>query len=286
MLTNNEDLPAAIVRNVRDALHEDIGRGDWTAMLVPPGRQVTARVTVKESAVLCGRPWFDACIAALDPQADVQWQHDEGATVSAGTQVCQLTGDARALLSAERPALNFIQMLSAVATQTQLFVHAITGLSPNPRGCAVLDTRKTLPGLRQAQKYAVRVGGGRNQRMALWDGILIKENHIAATGSIAAALQAAFALQAGVTVQVEVENLDELDQALRAGAQHVLLDDFSFADMKRAFELNNGRAELEVSGGVSLESIRQIATTGVDRISVGKLTKDVRAIDFSMRIDT
>ena len=285
MMTNNEDMPAAIVRNVRDALNEDIGRGDWTAMLVPAGRQVTARVVAKESAVLCGRPWFDACIAALDPQAQVQWQHEEGATVSAGAQVCQITGDARALLSAERPALNFIQMLSAVATQTQLFVHAIAGLSPNPRGCAVLDTRKTLPGLRQAQKYAVRVGGGRNQRMALWDGILIKENHIAAAGGITAALQAAFALQSGVTVQVEVEDLDELDQALAAGAQHVLLDDFSFADMKRAFELNEGRAELEVSGGVNLETIRQIAATGVDRISVGKLTKDVRAIDYSMRID-
>ena len=285
MLTTNEDLPAAIVRNVRDALNEDIGRGDWTAMLVPAGRQVTARVIAKESAVLCGRPWFDACIAALDPQAHVQWQHDEGATVSADTQVCQITGDARALLSAERPALNFIQMLSAVATQTQLFVHAIAGLSPSPRGCAVLDTRKTLPGLRQAQKYAVRVGGGRNQRMALWDGILIKENHIAAAGGITAALQAAFALQSGVTVQVEVEDLDELDQALAAGAQHVLLDDFSFADMKRAFELNEGRAELEVSGGVNLKTIRQIAATGVDRISVGKLTKDVHAIDFSMRID-
>ncbi len=284
MLNTNEDLPAAIARNVRDALTEDIGRGDWTALLVPAGRQVTARVIAKESAVLCGRPWFDACIAALDPQAQIQWQHDEGSTVSAGSPVCQITGDARALLSAERPALNFIQLLSAVATQTRQYVHAIAGLSPNPHGCAVLDTRKTLPGLRQAQKYAVRVGGGQNQRLALWDGILIKENHIAAAGGIAAALRAAFALNAGVTVQVEVEDLAELEQALAAGARHVLLDDFSFDDMRRAFELNAGCAELEVSGGVNLDTIRQIAATGVDRISVGKLTKDVRAIDFSMRI--
>ena len=284
MLNTNEDLPAAIARNVRDALTEDIGRGDWTALLVPAGRQVTARVIAKESAVLCGRPWFDACITALDPRAQIQWHHDEGATVSAGSPVCQITGDARALLSAERPALNFIQLLSAVATQTRQYVHAIAGLSPNPRGCAVLDTRKTLPGLRQAQKYAVRVGGGQNQRLALWDGILIKENHITAAGGIAAALRAAFALNAGVTVQVEVEDLAELDQAMTAGARHVLLDDFSFDDMKRAFELNAGRAELEVSGGVNLDTIRQIAATGVDRISVGKLTKDVRAIDFSMRL--
>ena len=284
MLKTNEDLPAAIVRNVRDALAEDIGSGDWTALLVLAGLQVTARVIAKEAAVLCGSPWFDACIAALDPHASVQWQHDEGAAVTVGNPVCQIRGDARALLSAERPALNFIQLLSAVATQTQQFVHAIAGLSPNPRGCAVLDTRKTLPGLRQAQKYAVRVGGGQNQRLALWDGILIKENHIAAAGGIAAALRAAFALNAGVTVQVEVENLAELDQALAAGARHVLLDDFSFGDMKRAFDLNAGRAELEVSGGVNLDTIREIAATGVDRISVGKLTKDVRAIDFSMRI--
>ena len=285
MPKTNEDLPAAIARNVRDALSEDIGCGDWTALLVPAGRQVTARVIAKESAVLCGRPWFDGCVAALDPQARIRWLHNEGATVPVGSPVCQIVGDARALLSAERPALNFIQMLSAVATQTQQYVQAIAGLSPNPRGCAVLDTRKTLPGLRQAQKYAVRVGGGQNQRLALWDGILIKENHIAAAGGIAAALTAAFALKAGVTVQVEVEDLAELDQALAAGARHVLLDDFSFDDMKRAFELNAGRAELEVSGGVSLDTIRQIAATGVDRISVGKLTKDVRAIDFSMRID-
>ena len=285
MQHHNETLAEAITRNVRDALEEDIGLGDWTARLVPAGRRVTARVVAKEPAVLCGTAWFAACVASLDPAAHIQWRSGDGAALPLGAEVCQIVGDARALLSAERPALNFIQMLSAVATQTQAYVRAIKGLSPNPRGCAVLDTRKTLPGLRQAQKYAVRVGGGANQRMALWDGILIKENHIAAAGGIAPALAAAFALNAGVTVQVEVENLAELDQALAAGARHVLLDDFSFDDMRRACDANAGRAELEVSGGVSLDTIRQITATGVDRISVGKLTKDVRAIDFSMRIE-
>ncbi|MCC7101433.1 MAG: carboxylating nicotinate-nucleotide diphosphorylase, partial [Rubrivivax sp.] len=194
-------------------------------------------------------------------------------------------GDARALLSAERPALNFLQLLSAVATTTRAYVDAIAGLSPNPRGCVVLDTRKTLPGLRQAQKYAVRVGGGSNQRMALWDGILIKENHIAAAGGVAAALHAAQALGAGVPIQIEVENLAELQEALAVGAASVLLDDFSLADMRAACALNRGQALLEVSGGVDLQGIREIARTGVDRISSGKLTKDVRAIDLSMRID-
>jgi nicotinate-nucleotide pyrophosphorylase (carboxylating) len=284
--TPNETLPAALARNVRDALSEDMGLGDWTAQLVPAGRRVRGRVVAKEAAVLCGQAWFEACLFALDPQADLRWAVAEGATVAAGTQLCQIDADARALLSAERPALNFLQTLSAVATQTRLYVDAIAGLSPNPRGCAVLDTRKTLPGLRQAQKYAVRVGGGQNQRLALWDGILIKENHIAAAGSITAALHAAQALNAGVTVQVEVENLGELNEALAAGATSVLLDDFSLADMHTAYQVNAGRALLEASGGVDLDSIRAIAATGVDRISVGKLTKDVRAIDLSMRLDS
>ena len=285
MQNHNETLADATARNVRDALHEDIGLGDWTAQLVPAGRRVTARVVAKEPAVFCGTAWFEGCVTSLDPAAQINWRYQDGAAVPLGAEVCQIVGDARALLSAERPALNFIQMLSAVATQTQVYVRAIAGLSPNPRGCAVLDTRKTLPGLRQAQKYAVRVGGGSNQRLALWDGILIKENHIAAAGGIAPALAAAFALNAGVTVQVEVEDLGELEQALAAGARHVLLDDFTLDDMQRACQTNAGRAELEVSGGVSMDTIRHIAATGVDRISVGKLTKDVRAIDFSMRID-
>ena len=285
MFDHNETLEEALQRNVRDALAEDLGSGDWTARLVPAQRRATARVRAKEEAVICGRPWFDACVLALDPQAVITWAVAEGQRVEQGAELVRLEGDARALLSAERPALNFLQLLSAVATTTRLYVDAIAGLSPNPRGCVVLDTRKTLPGLRQAQKYAVRVGGGANQRMALWDGILIKENHVAAAGGVAAALRAAQALGSGVPIQVEVENLDELREALEAGATSVLLDDFSLEDMRAACAISGGRALLEVSGGVDLAGIREIARTGVDRISSGKLTKDVRAIDLSMRMD-
>ena len=285
MFDHNESLREALQRNVRDALMEDIGRGDWTAQLVPTGRRVTGRVLAKEAAVVCGRPWFDACVRALDAQALLSWSVTEGQAVEAGTEVVRIEADARALLSAERPSLNFLQLLSGVATVTRAYVDAIAGLSPNPRGCVVLDTRKTLPGLRQAQKYAVRTGGGSNQRMALWDGILIKENHITAAGGVTAALRAAQALQAGVTIQIEVERLAELDEALAAGATSVLLDDFTLADMHEAWRRNAGRALLEVSGGVDLAHIRDIARTGVDRISSGKLTKDVRAVDLSMRVD-
>jgi len=280
---HNESLEAARERNVRDALAEDIGRGDWTARLVPAGRRARARVVAKEEAVMCGRPWFDACMLALDAAARIDWRFDEGAAVVPGDVVCRIDADARALLSAERSSLNFLQLLSGVATTTRDYVTAIAGVSPNPKGCVVLDTRKTLPGLRQAQKYAVRIGGGSNHRMALWDGILIKENHIAAAGGITAALRAAQALGAGVSIQIEVESLTELEEALAAGATSVLLDDFTLADMRLAFRINAGRALLEVSGGVDLDSIRAIAATGVDRISSGKLTKDVRAIDYSMR---
>jgi nicotinate-nucleotide pyrophosphorylase (carboxylating) len=285
MNDKNETLREALQRNVRDALMEDIGRGDWTAQLVPAGRRVTGRVVAKQAGVICGRPWFDACVLALDASATLHWHVGEGQAVQAGTEICRIEADARAMLSAERPALNFLQMLSAVATMTRGFVDAIAGLSPNPKGCAILDTRKTMPGLRQAQKYAVRMGGGSNQRMALWDGILIKENHIAAAGGIAAALSAALALDAGVSVQIEVESLTELQTALAAGARSVMLDDFTLEDMHRAYALNAGRAVLEVSGGVDMSTVRSIAGTGVDRISIGKLTKDVQAIDLSLRID-
>jgi len=281
----NESLASALERNVRDALSEDMGRGDWTALLVPADRRVTGRVIAKEAGVMCGQAWFNACVQALDASAVLTWYVSEGSAMTVGTEVCRIEADARALLSAERPALNFLQMLSGVATVTRSYVDAIAGLSPNPTGCAVLDTRKTLPGLRQAQKYAVRVGGGRNQRLALWDGILIKENHIAAAGGIAQALQAATALDAGVSVQIEVEDLAELELALASGAKSVMIDDFTLADMHRAYALNAGRAVLEVSGGVDLQTIRDFAATGVDRISVGKLTKDVHAIDLSLRID-
>jgi nicotinate-nucleotide pyrophosphorylase (carboxylating) len=284
MTEHNETLDEALARNVRDALAEDIGRADWTALLAPPHKRVQARVVAKEAAVLCGRRWFDHCIHALDARADVQWLAAEGGPVVAGMEVCRIDSDARALLSAERSALNFLQMMSAVATTTRAYVEAIAGLSPNPLGCAILDTRKTLPGLRQAQKYAVRVGGGRNQRLALWDGILIKENHIAAAGGIRAVLEAAKALNAGVSVQIEVESLAELEDALACGATSVLLDDFALDDMHRAYAITKGRALLEASGSVDLARVRDIARTGVDRISIGKLTKDVRAIDLSMRI--
>jgi len=285
LFDSNESLASARVRNVRDALMEDIGRGDWTAQLAPAGQQACAKVLAKEAAILCGAPWFEDCVRALDPHAQITWEVEEGARVNAGVVVCRIQADARALLSAERAALNFLQMLSGVATEARRYVDAIAGATPNPKGCVVLDTRKTLPGLRQAQKYAVRVGGASNHRMALWDGILIKENHIAAAGSIAGAVAAAQALNSGVIVQIEVEDLDELQQSLDAGVTSVLLDDFSLADMYAAVKLNAGRALLEVSGGVDLNSIREIAATGVDRISSGKLTKDVHAIDLSLRID-
>ncbi len=288
MFDTNEDLAAARARNVRDALREDIGQRDWTAELVPAEQRVAARVVVREEAVLCGRDWFDACVFALDPGARVAWQVAEGALMAANTHVCHIESNARALLSAERPALNFLQLLSGTATLTRRFVDAIAGASPvignRTRSCMILDTRKTLPGLRQAQKYAVRTGGGHNQRLALWDGILIKENHIAAAGGITAVLCNAQALNAGVDIQIEVESLVQLAEALAAGAASVLLDNFDLAGMREAVALNAGRALLEVSGGVQLDQVREIAGTGVDRISIGRLTKDVRATDYSMRV--
>jgi nicotinate-nucleotide pyrophosphorylase (carboxylating) len=280
----NESLEQARARNIRDALQEDVGRGDWTGLLIPTGRQVRAQVRVREAAVLAGRDWFDGCMHAVDAALRVQWRYAEGADMQPDTVVCDLDGEARALLAAERPALNFLQLLSGTATVTRAHVRAIEGASPNPRGCAVLDTRKTLPGLRQAQKYAVRVGGGSNQRMALWDGILIKENHIAAAGGVAAVLRSAQALDAGVEIQIEIETLDQLREALAAGAGSVLLDNFSLESMRQAVALTQGRAQLEASGGVTLAQARDVAATGVDRISIGRLTKDVRAIDFSMRV--
>ncbi len=284
MYDHDESLDEARARNVRDALMEDIGRCDWTAQLAPAGQRVRARVLVREAAVLCGREWFDACVHALDPAARIDWHHAEGAMMAADTDVCHIEADARALLTAERPALNFLQLLSATATVTRQHVEAIAGVSPNPRGCAILDTRKTLPGLRLAQKYAVRCGGGQNQRLALYAGILIKENHIAACGGVPQALERARALNAGVDIQIEVESLDQLGQALDAGATSVLLDNFDLPRMREAVALNRGRALLEVSGSVRLDQVRDIAATGVDRISIGRLTKDVKATDYSMRV--
>ena len=284
---HDETLEQARARNIRDALDEDVGTCDWTGLLVPAGRRVQARVVAREAAVLCGRDWFDGVVRALDPGAAIDWHAGEGAWTTPGAAVVTLQGDARALLAAERTALNFLQLLSATATAARRHVEAAAGASPLPGGCRILDTRKTLPGLRQAQKYAVRVGGGANQRLALWHGILIKENHIAAAGGIAAVLERARALQAGVEIQIEVETLEQLRQALDAGARSVLLDNFDLAGMRAAVAANAAHpapALLEVSGSVALEQLREIAATGVHRISIGRLTKDVRAVDFSMRV--
>ncbi|WP_436021509.1 carboxylating nicotinate-nucleotide diphosphorylase [Trinickia sp. LjRoot230] len=270
---------AALARNVADALDEDVGTGDLTGRLVPAGALRDARIVVREEAILCGVPWFEAVMRQVEPSIETRWCYREGEPMAADSIVCTLRGPARALLTAERNALNFLQLLSGVATATRRYVDVVAGTRAK-----ILDTRKTLPGLRLAQKYAVRVGGGANQRLALYDGILIKENHIAAAGSVSAALEAAYALDAGVSVQIEVESIEQLESSLAHGAQSILLDNFSLGAMRDAVKLTAGRAMLEVSGGVSLDTVRAIAETGVDRISIGALTKDVCATDYSMRI--
>ncbi len=272
-------LQSAFESNLLAALLEDIGSGDLTGKLVPDDTRVRARVIVREDAVLCGAPWFDGVMNALDQNTEIDWQYTEGDMMRAGSVVCNIDAAPRSLLTAERVALNFLQLLSGVASATRQYVEVVAGTK-----AAILDTRKTLPGLRQAQKYAVRVGGGKNQRMALFDGILIKENHIAAAGGVGKALAAAAALGSGKPVQIEVETLAQLAEALGAGATSVLLDNFELDAMREAVKLNAGRALLEASGGVSLDSVRAIAETGVDRISVGSLTKDVKATDYSLRI--
>jgi nicotinate-nucleotide pyrophosphorylase (carboxylating) len=272
-------LAAAFDAGIQVALTEDIGSGDLTGLLVPADKHATARVIVREQAVLCGAPWFEGVMRKVDQRIRVQWQQAEGDLMAANSTVCTLEGPARSLLTAERTALNFLQLLSGVASATRRHVEAVTGTAAR-----VLDTRKTLPGLRLAQKYAVRVGGGDNQRLALYDGILIKENHIAAAGGVAAAFRAAEALRSGAPVQIEVESLAQLKEALDAGARSILLDNFSTALMREAVAISAGRALLEASGGVNLAMLREIAETGVDRISIGGLTKDVRATDYSLRL--
>jgi nicotinate-nucleotide pyrophosphorylase (carboxylating) len=269
----------AIENNVAAALAEDVGTGDHTARLVPANEVREARIVVREAAVLCGVPWFEEVLRQLGADLSARWFYREGEVMQANTPVVELRGPVRLLLTAERNALNFLQLLSGVASATRLYVTAIEG-----QRARILDTRKTLPGLRLAQKYAVRVGGGANQRLALYDGILIKENHIAAAGGIGAALDAADALGAGVPIQVEVETLAQLDEALAHRAKSVLLDNFTLEMMREAVAVNAGRALLEVSGGVNFDTVAAIAATGVDRISIGSLTKDVRATDFSMRL--
>ena len=275
----DEKLEAALQENVRAALAEDVGTGDLTGKLVPAEKRVKALVSVRENAVLCGAPWFEAVMRAVDPEIQINWLYAEGDSMKANSQVCWVDAPARSLLTAERSALNFLQLLSGVATATSKFVNLVRGTKAE-----IMDTRKTLPGLRLAQKYAVRVGGGANQRMALYDGILIKENHISATGGITAALNAAHALDANVPVQVEVETLSELEEALAADAQSILLDNFRVEDIREAVRINAGRAVLEVSGGVNIYSVRGLAETGIDRISIGVLTKDLQATDYSLRI--
>lgn len=283
MIVTNETLEAARARNIRDALAEDVGTGDWTALLVDSAATARAELRVRESAVLCGTEWFQGCILALDSSATFQWTVNEGEQMQLNTVICSISARARALLSAERAAMNFLQTLSATATQTRAHVQAIAGHT-STHACLIMDTRKTLPGLRQAQKYAVRVGGGTNQRLALWDGILIKENHIAAAGGITQALAAARALNSGVSIQIEVENLGQLQAALAAGAESILLDNFTLDALREAASVNAGRALLEASGGIGLEGLREVAATGVDRISIGRLTKDIKAVDYSLRI--
>jgi len=275
----DDKLQAAFEQNILAALLEDIGSGDLTGKLVPDTTRVSARVIVREAAVLCGAPWFEGVMLAVDQDTDIAWQFAEGDLMPANSTVCTITANPRALLTAERAALNFLQLLSGVATATRRYVDVIAGTN-----AAILDTRKTLPGLRQAQKYAVRVGGGKNQRMALYDGILIKENHIAAAGGITPALAAAASLNAGAPVQIEVETIAQLEEALAAGVKSVLLDNFDLAMMREAVQVNAGRALLEASGGINLDTVRAIAETGVDRISIGSLTKDVHATDYSLRI--
>lgn len=281
MTAADTDAIAAVAReDVRRALEEDVGTGDLTAALVPEGARMHARVLAREAAVICGAPWVEETARAVDPSIVVRWRVAEGARCEANEPVLELEGPARALLTAERTMLNFLQLLSAVATKTAAYVEAVRGTRAR-----IVDIRKTLPGLRLAQKYAVRIGGGTNHRLGLYDAVVIKENHIAAAGGVTAALRAADEVASKASfVQIEVERLDQLEEALAAGAKMVLLDNMDLDTLREAVRINAGRAVLEISGGVTLETIRPLAETGVDRISVGALTKDVKAIDFSMRM--
>jgi len=263
------------------ALAEDVGAGDLTAALIPEDARAKATVISRETTVLCGAAWFDAVFRQLDPRVAIDWRAADGDRIEPNQVLCTLRGPARPLLTGERTALNFLQMLSGTATLARRFADTVAGT-----GATILDTRKTLPGLRLAQKYAVRCGGCQNHRIGLFDAVLIKENHIMAAGSITNAIAAARRLHPGVTVEVEVENLAELEEALAAGPDIVLLDNFDLATMAEAVRIAGGRVKLEASGNVSFDTVRQIAETGVDYISIGGLTKDVRAVDLSMRFRT
>ena len=277
----DSELASHIRRNVTASLEEDIGTGDLSAQLLPSTRISNAQIITRQHAVLCGTPWFDECFRMLDPNCAINWLAKDGDLVSAGQILCEIQGHSRALLSAERCALNFLQTLSGTATHTKLYADTVADINVK-----IMDTRKTLPGLRQAQKYAVRVGGGHNQRIGLFDGILIKENHIAAAGGIRPVLEQAFRLaKPGISVQIEVENLAQLDEALNAGAKLILLDNFGLGDLRAAVQHTKKRAELEASGGITMENLRAVALTGVERISIGSLTKDLQTIDLSMRFN-
>jgi nicotinate-nucleotide pyrophosphorylase (carboxylating) len=278
------NLAPHIHANIDAALAEDMGSGDLTAQLIPENEAGHARVITRQDMVLCGAPWFEGCFHRMQPGCEITWMVHEGEVAKSGQTLCEIRGNARALLTAERPALNFLQLLSATATETRRYVEAVRGTYAK-----ILDTRKTIPGLRMAQKYAVKVGGGHNQRIGLYDGVLIKENHIMAAGGIRPALVEAFLMAPpGATVQVEVENLEQLREAMDAGAALILLDNFDLEGMRDAVHIKNelggaNHVELEASGGVTLRTVRAIAETGVDRISIGSLTKDIKAIDLSMR---
>ena len=282
-------LRKALAANIKDALDEDIGKGDLTASLISENHSVKAHLVVREEAVLCGAPWFDGVMEKIDTQIRIEWHYAEGDLMPAYSSVCTIYAPVRSLLTAERTALNFLQLLSGIATLTREYTRLISGTRAR-----IYDTRKTLPGLRLAQKYAVRVGGGENQRMGLYDAILIKENHIAAAGGVLEAFEAVNATNKTVPVQIEVEDLDQLEEALSAGAKSILLDNFSIEMIRKAVQRTSQRktpaekegklAVLEASGGINTANVRYIAETGVDRISIGELTKSVKAIDYSMRI--
>ncbi len=275
-----EVLDEPLLQTVRSALAEDVGSGDITAHLIPENHSAHASVICREPAVLCGMAWFNAVFAELDTRVQVDWHVHDGAQAVAGQHLCSLQGPARAMLTGERTGLNFLQTLSGTATLARRYADVVADLPVR-----ILDTRKTLPGLRLAQKYAVRIGGCHNHRTGLYDGILIKENHIVAAGSIQQAIQQARAENPGMPVEIEVENTSQIHQALESGAERLLLDNFTLPELKQAVKLVDGRAELEASGGITLENLREVALAGVDFISIGTLTKNLQSIDLSMLFD-
>ncbi len=272
------DLPKLIEKSIKDALQEDLGDGDITVLLIPPEQRLEMQLISRQHAILCGQQWFDQAFLQLDSGIDIDWQVSDGDPVGPDQVLCKLSGSARALLSAERTALNFLQTLSATASITHYYQSLV-----NHTACRILDTRKTIPNLRLAQKYAVRCGGGHNHRIGLFDAFLLKENHLAAAGDMVKAVQQARQIKPDVLLEVEVETLDQLRQAIEARVDRVLVDNFSLDQLKQAVAINQGQVELEASGDITEQNIKQVAQTGVDYISIGALTKHIQAIDFSLR---